>query len=34
MENKKIRGATPLEYKNIQFKSKLEVLMYKTLEDS
>lgn len=34
MENKKIRGTTPLEYKNIQFKSKLEVLMYKALEDN
>lgn len=33
MENKKIKGATPLEYAGIKFRSKLEVTCYKTLED-
>lgn len=33
MENKKIKNATPLKYDDIQFKSKLEVLTYKTLKD-
>ena len=32
MENLKIRNATPLKYKGIQFKSKLEVAAYKMLE--
>lgn len=32
MENKKIKGATPLKYDNIQFKSKLEVESYKILK--
>lgn len=31
MENKKIKNATSLEYNDIQFKSKLEILVYKTL---
>lgn len=31
--NKKIRNATPLTYNGIQFKSKLEVMCYKTLRD-
>lgn len=31
MENKKIRNATPLVYDNIHFKSRLEVMIYKTL---
>lgn len=31
MENKKVKGATPLKYNNIQFKSKLEVESYKAL---
>ena len=29
--NKKIKNATPEEYNNIKFKSKLEVMAYKTL---
>lgn len=33
MENKKIIGATPLEYDGIQFKSKLEAMCYKTLKE-
>lgn len=32
--NKKIMNATPLTYNNIKFKSKLEVMCYKTLEES
>lgn len=31
--NKKIKNATPLEYNGIKFKSKLEVMAYKTLVD-
>lgn len=30
-ENKKVRNATPFEYNGIQFKSLLEVMVYKTL---
>lgn len=33
-ENKKIRNATPLEYDNIQFKSKLEKMVYQTLREN
>lgn len=33
-ENKKIKNATPLEYDGITFKSKLEVLIYKTLKNA
>lgn len=33
-ENKKIKNATPLQYDNIQFKSKLEVMAYKTLKEA
>lgn len=32
-ENKKIRNATPLEYDNIVFKSKLEKMTYQTLRE-
>lgn len=32
-ENKKIRNATPLEYDDIIFKSKLEVMCYKVLKE-
>ena len=32
--NKKIKNATPLKYNGIKFKSKLEVLCYKTLMDN
>ena len=31
--NRKIRNATPLEYNGITFKSKLEVMIYKTLKE-
>lgn len=31
--NRKIRNATPLEYDGIAFKSKLEVMIYKTLKE-
>lgn len=31
--NKKIKNATPLEYNGIKFKSKLEVMVYKTLKE-
>jgi hypothetical protein len=31
MENKKIKNATPEEYNNIKFKSKIEIMAYKTL---
>lgn len=31
--NKKIKNATPLSYKGIEFKSKLEVMCYKTLQE-
>ena len=31
MTNHKVKNATPLEYNNIQFKSRLEVMIYKTL---
>lgn len=31
MQNKKIKNATPLEYEGIKFKSRLEVMAYKTL---
>lgn len=31
MENKKIRNATATSYQNIEFKSKLELMAYKTL---
>lgn len=31
--NRKIRNATPLEYDGITFKSKLEVMIYKTLKE-
>lgn len=31
MENKKIRNATPTSYQGIAFKSRLEVMIYKTL---
>lgn len=34
MENKKIKNATKHEYKNILFRSKLEVMAFKTLEES
>lgn len=33
MINKKIRNATPNEYNGIAFKSKLEVMIYKTLQE-
>lgn len=33
MENKKIKNATPLEFDGIKFKSKLEVMAYKTLKE-
>lgn len=33
-DNKKIKGATSTEYKNIRFKSALECSCYKKLEDS
>jgi len=33
VENKKIKNATPLEYDGIRFKSKLEVMAYKTLRE-
>lgn len=33
MENKKVRNAHPLEYDGIQFKSKLEVLIYRILKE-
>lgn len=33
MENKKIINATPEEYNNIRFKSKLEKMVYKTLKE-
>lgn len=33
-ENKKIKNATPLEYDNILFKSKLEKMIYQTLKES
>lgn len=32
--NKKIKNATPLEYDGISFKSKLEVMAYKTLKEN
>lgn len=32
--NKKIKNATPLEYNGIKFKSKLEVMVYKTLKEN
>lgn len=32
--NKKIKNATPLEFDNITFKSKLEVMIYKTLKEA
>jgi hypothetical protein len=32
--NKKIKNATPLEYEGIKFKSKLEVMVYKTLKEN
>ena len=32
MSNKKVKNATPLKYKGIQFKSRLEVESYKMLE--
>lgn len=32
-ENKKIKNASPLEYDNIQFKSKLEKMAYQTLKE-
>lgn len=31
MTNHKVKNATPLEYNNIQFKSRLEVMIYKIL---
>ena len=31
MENKKVKNATPLMYNGIQFKSTIEVMVYKTL---
>ncbi len=31
MENRRIRNATPEEYSNIRFRSKIEVMVYKTL---
>lgn len=31
MTNHKVKNATPLEYNNIQFKSRLEVMIYTTL---
>lgn len=34
MENKKIRNASPREYKGITFKSNLEVLIFKTLDQA
>ena len=34
MSNKRIRNATPLEYDGIKFKSKLEVMAYKTLKEN
>lgn len=34
MENKKIINATPEEYDNIRFKSKLEKMIYKTLKEN
>lgn len=33
VENKKIKNSTPTEYKGIKFKSRLEVMAYKTLEE-
>lgn len=33
-ENKKIKNATPLTYNGIKFKSKLEVMCYKTLKEN
>lgn len=33
-ENKKIKNASPLEYDNIQFKSKLEKMIYQTLREN
>lgn len=33
MKNKKVKNATPLEYDNIKFKSKLEVTVYKTFKE-
>lgn len=32
-ENKKIKNATPLDYDGVHFKSKLEVMCYKTLKE-
>ena len=32
--NKKIQNACPLEYEEIKFKSKLEVMVYKTLKEN
>lgn len=32
--NKKIKNATPFEFDNIHFKSKLEVMTYKTLKEA
>lgn len=32
--NKKIKNATPMEYDDIHFKSKLEVMAYKTLKEA
>lgn len=34
MANKKIKNATPLEFDGIKFKSKLEVMAYKTLKEN
>ena len=33
-ENKKIKNASPLEYDNITFKSKLEKMVYQTLKEN
>lgn len=34
MENKKVKNATPLKYGRIQFKSRLEVTVYKALKEN
>lgn len=34
IENKKIKNASPLEYDNINFKSKLEKMIYQTLKEN
>lgn len=34
MENKKVKNATPTQYANIEFKSKIESMVYRTLVDN